>query len=753
MKFTSIEDSQKPFEGWLHERYGDCYAQICVMTTLRVKNACKDVARALLGHVPQDIEDWCKRFEMPPQGVEDLKFVLGYTNDEGHQPGSIERDPALQAYVEKYPEHWEIVKNALALPRQRGRHASAFIVASEPIANFIPIVSVSGIKVTAFSGPEVETIGGLKMDWLVVDALSHIQDCLVLIRGNKKYSDIMIEGKKVPSHRLVKTPTGDLVDIWDLPEDQEVFTDISKGKTESVFQFSTHAALQWLKHFDYVRPDGTPGINSIMAMAIFTALDRPGPLDYCVTNPDNGTKHNIMVEYARRVRGLNGSPDILSAFDKMLPKTNSLMVFQEDLQRVFQELTGCTGSEAEEFRSNIAKKKKEKVDKAYKFFMERVTPKLGEDQAQKIWDSLKTFSQYGFNAAHATAYVCISYACAWLKHYYPLQWWCSVLKNSTKEKVSEKYWQHVKGLVDLPDLNLSQKNWSICGGRVRAPIDLCYGVGDTAHKQLVAGAPYSSVEDFCKKIIEHKVSTGRSAIHSGTIYALVASGVMDSLFEEDTTIANRIDLCNRWLKHYTIENGMKYSKPKEKNITPDAIGRFQIKKGILPVYSEDLRQYLHETPSVEPGTPPMILLQNGMPYYQHLEWSSLSRTEETVQDRIVGQEEMAEMDIATELPQGGFRCAIVGYIEDVESFSYKSQGQTRTAKKFLLDVGGFKQQMVYWPDRNGSFPRQVIDSKKGTVVLAILSKTDLNRGFNIRNMSIYRLPYSATDKAIDQSTE
>src|ERR1017187_611655 len=588
---------------FLDERYGNCYAQISIMSTLRLKNAVKDIARWTFGSVPQEIEELCKRFEMPPQGVSDVKFILGYSNDEGVQQGSIERDQALQTYVNKSPEQWEIVKQSLALGRQRGRHASAFIIASKPISDFIPITTVSGVKVTAFTGPEVESVGGLKMDWLVVNALNDIQACLTSIRkrDGQGTDQALVNSRLVPGHRLVKDPVSNkLFDIWDLPNDNTVFDDVSNSRTETIFQFSTNSAIQCLKYFNYKRPNGEPAINSIESMAVFTALDRPGPLDYTVANPDSPSqRHNVMVEYARRVRGLPGSKDILPIFDKLLPETNSLIVFQEGLQKVYQELTGCTGPEAEEFRSNIAKKKKEKVDAAYKFFMEKVTPKLGEEQANGVWQSLATFGQYGFNCSHATAYCVISYACAWLKHYYPLDWWCAVLKNATKEEITEKFWPYVKDIVDLPDIKLSKPTWAIVGDRIRAPIDLCYGIGETAHAQLNEFAPYESADDFCKKIVEYRKrrsdaegNWGRSAINIGTVYTLLVSGVMDSLFDPNTSISERLDEYQKLLKKYTVEGGKKYAKSKTKYPVLDALGRYQVRKSVLPAYSEDIRELL-----------------------------------------------------------------------------------------------------------------------------------------------------------------
>ena len=723
---------------FLEKRYGDCYAQISVMTTLKLSSAVRDVARFTLGSVPLDIEDWAKRFERPPQGLPDIKFILGYDNDEGHQQGSVERDEALQAYINKYPQQWSIVKNALALPRQRGRHASAFIIASKPISDFIPITSVSGVKVTAFTGSEVESVGGLKMDWLVVSCLNDIQKCLQLLKfGNK---EIDINGRKVPSHRLVLDPiTSNFVDIWDLPQDNKVFNDISTGNTETIFQFNTNSAIQWLKYFNYPRPDGTPAINSIESMAVFTALDRPGPLDYKVSNPDMPSQsHNIMVEYARRVRGLQGSEDILPIFDKLLPKTNSLIVFQEDLQKIYQELTECTGSEAEEFRSNIAKKKKEKVDAAYKFFMDKASIKVGKEQAQQVWDGLVTFSAYGFNKSHATAYCVISYACAWLKHYYPLEWWCAVLSNASKEEVSEKFWPYVQDIVDLPDIKLSKPTWAIVNNRIRAPIDLCYGIGETAHKQLNEFAPYESIDDFCKKIVEYKKKNGnangklgRSAINIGTVHTLIASGVMESLFDPDTTIADRMDLYEKLLKKYTKEAGGKFIKSKAKYPTPDPIGRYQIKKDVLPAYAEDIRGLLQESQNISKS--------DGNVYYNFVGWDRTVGEEIKQSERIVGLQELRDIYTAIEMPQCGFKCGIVGYIESKDSFSY-GPNKSKTAKKFSIDACGFKQEMVYWAGQDGRFPKEVEDVRVGSIIVAVITKTDLNKGFSIRNMSIIRTP-------------
>jgi DNA polymerase III subunit alpha len=746
MKFLKITNSSqegtlKPyFPGWLTERYGECFAQISTLSTLKAKMAVRDVARATLGEVPQDIEDWCKRFEIPPQGIDDLKFILGWSNDEGTHQGSIERDEALKAYITKYPDQWEIVKKALSLPRQYSKHASAFIVANKSIQEFIPIITVGNARVTAFSGPEVEAVGGLKMDWLVVKCINDIQGCLNLI--DKKYkcqsNSVTINSKYVPNHRLVLDPVSEqLSDIWDLPTDLNVYQEISSGKTETVFQFNTHGAVKWLKYFNFTRPDNTPGINSIEAMAAFTALDRPGPLNYEVRNPDNlELKHNVLVEYARRVRGLEGSPDIFPIFNKLLPQTYSLIIYQEDLQRIYQELTGCTVGEAEKFRKFSAKKKPEEMAKAYVGFIQKASEKLGKEEAQQVWDSIVNFSAYSFNKSHSVSYVIISYACAWLKHHYPLEWWCAVLTNATKEKTFDEFHFFTKNFVKLPDLNKSKLTWVIEDEtNLRAPIDLCYGIGETAHAQLIKYAPYESLDDFCQKIVLHRKSNadkegtwGRSAINIGTIYTMICAGVMDSLFDSSLSVAERLDLYQSTLKKYVTAAGGKYTKSKTNYPVLDAISRYQARKDILPIYCEDIRLHYQLF-----NNNSLFKIGEGL-YYKHPEWSRREGKEVIVQDRVVGEEELTEIRNVNELPQYGYRCAVIAYVEGKETFQAKS----KTAKRFNLDACGFRSDMLYWPDNNGQFPAVIEKVTAGSIVAVVLTRNNINYGFTIRGMEILR---------------
>lgn len=759
--------------------------------------------------MPDQIEELSKQFLLPPQGVSDYNFVMGYASDEGWIPGSSQdghsgTDNALLTYIERYPDDWAIVQKSLGLGRQLGRHACAFIIANKPINEFIPLTTVSDVRVTSFTAPAVEAVGGLKMDFLVVNSLRDIQDCIKLAQhrspcGIQSEAKI-INGRRVPAHRLIQDPkTGDLVDIWDLPEDQDVFKDVAEGRTETVFQFNTNSAIQWLSHFNYKRPDGLKAIKSVEDMAAFTALDRPGPLDVLVSNPEwsgppdhPDARHNMLVEFARRARGAPGSPDVLKILEDLVPETHGVMCYQEQLQRVYQNLTDCTGSEAEEFRTNVAKKKKEKVDAAYPFFMERAGAKVGTEDAQKLWDFIKTWAQYGFNKSHAVCYAVIGYACAWLKHHYPLEWWCAVLRNASKDEVNDKFWRYCARYVALPDVQLSQENWYIDNDRVRAPVSLLHGVGEKAHEQLCKYAPYSSIDDFAEKLMNHRdssrqvvkkkkktkdgdtyvdaVSLGRSAIQRKMVYSLIVAGTMDSLFPESASVDECLYIYdNAVLKaagakveQYEYEPLVKkawksaytsYRNASKTNYqTLDPLGRYQSRKDILPAYGTDLRPIVAAT-----GLPDFLRVYDGKKMrYVWKRWNPDSRSMVETEDPIVSGERLDILNTTTKIPDGGYRCAVLAYVEDRKVFRYENK--TKEGMKLTLDVGGAKYETATFWGRDGVLCDEAKSLETGSIIAALLVRTRPEKSFLVRRFDVIRGKLQETkeeseDKESDEKSE
>jgi DNA-directed DNA polymerase III PolC len=757
-----------PEVGFLHKRFGDHFAQISVDTTLKLKSAIKDVCRVLVGRVTPEIEALTRKLPDPPQGVSDYNFVFGYTDSGNWHPGIIESDPVLQDYAVTYPEQWDIVKRALGLARQKSRHACGFVIANESIPDLgIPLTTISETTCTAFTPASVEAMGGVKMDFLVINSLNDLAAAIRLIQerhGVAPAEGMKINGKWVPQARLVPHPTMTLstpeghgpsfVDIWDLPEDQKVFKDISLGKTETVFQFNTPGAVQLLRNFAYRKGADRWAIDSVEAMSAFTALDRPGPLDAMVKNPEDDSEHNMLVEYARRARGATPSPDIFPFLDKLFPETYGIMVYQEQLQQAYQYLTGCTGPEAEEFRRNIAKKKMEKVLAAYPNFIEKASIKLGsKDDAEKAWGFFKTFGQYGFNKSHSVCYSIIGYACAYLKHHYPLEWWTAVLRNATKEEINEKFWRYCGHLIDLPDVTKSRDTFEIVNERIQAPLSLLHGVGEKAHQQLVAGRPYANIDDFCnriqqfkeagatytkkterkekknrktgevtveeKEVIKKKLAT--SALNRGICYTLLISGAMDSLFPPDYASLDMLQAYEESLARATGKKKVEPVKPEYVNV--HQLTRYQMRKQILPAYSAKLLPMFEER-GIEG------VYKDGKRYgYKWKEFVPFA----SVSD-------LERINAISPFPDNPLKVAVAAYVENVRRFNY-GDGKAKEAVDYTLDVDGGRMKFVKWGRReDGKLSEKFKTDYTGCIIIAILSKYKEGKPFTLEDIIVVQEP-------------
>lgn len=810
--------------GWFARRFGNHCAQLSVDTKLKMKSAVKDVARLLHNtDSPADreawylIEGWTRKFIMPPQGIEDYDFVMGYDSDEGvyvkgsSEPGHSGFDPALGEYIRKYPRDWEVVQKCLGLARQKSRHACAFVIAGRPIEEFIPLTTVSEVRVTSYTAASVEAVGGLKMDFLVVNSLNDLGDAIKLIQsrsGMEIPKELTVAGRRVPGHRLVPRD-GQLVDIWDLPEDPGVLADVACGRTETVFQFNTPGAVQWLRHFGKQREDGSYPIDSIQAMAAFTALDRPGPLDILVIDPDGDgrTRHNMLVEYARRARGEKGSPDVLPIFDQLIPETYGVMVYQEQLQKIYQNLTGCTGAEAEEFRTNVAKKKKEKVDAAYPGFIEHAGAKIGTENAKAAWEFFRTWAQYGFNKSHAVCYSVIGYACAYLKHHYPLEWWTSVLKNAAKNEVNEKFWRYCGHLIDLPDVVKSGVSFEIQGTRIRAPLSLLHGVGDAAHAQLVRSLPYADIGDFVRKQEQYRYDTGvvvtkkkkyrdkipnpeynpatmtkrfatisvdaekeievlklgYSALNRKVIYTLILSGAMDSLFPATMPdgspfmVLDQLQTYERVLAEVKTDMGPicdkgKYAGQKkpikveavdEKYLNIKELSRYQMRKAILPAYGADLSKML-----VQANTPGIRMHQDqhsgeSFPLYK---WMP-PHGHHFEEIELVTCEGLEYYSQDHYIAQGErVYVAVAAYVLEMGTFSFTKDGTQKHACKIQLDIEGARFEFVKWGDKEGRIPDKFKESLKGAIVIVCLSKFKSDKPFAIDDIIPIEMPLDHKDE-------
>jgi DNA-directed DNA polymerase III PolC len=649
--------------GYLYGKYGNKAAQISTKTTVRLKSAIKDTNRYFNGKVDPDIDLLTEGLPPPPQGVPDDKFVFGYSDDDGNEiVGLIDTSEDLKKYATSRPKEWDVVQKAMGITRSFSQHASAFVLSDMPIEDTMP---TRDGHITQYSAKDVESAKLIKYDFLVVSQLKDIRVCLDMI--NKKNGDSKVVGNF--------THDGKDTYIWDLPEISEVFKSIWDGSTETLFQINTMSMIPVVK-------DMLP--NSIMDIATVQALVRPGPMDYV----DPSTGRNMVQEYLLRRKG-ESDPDIKELAD-ILPETYGIIVYQEQLTRIGRSLAGFSGTEAENLRKHMAKKNMVELMKIKPSFMEGATKKVVPGVAEAIWERMVTFGRYGFSIIHAVEYSLITYACMFLKHFYPLEWWAAVLTNAKETEISGEFWRYVKGIVLPPDINLSSDIMVVDyeNNKIRSKLGVIRGLGEKNTEPLVTGRPYADIQDFVNKDV-----AGPALAHK-----LIHVGVLDSLFPSRMSIVEKLKMYEDCVQKFAFAEKVRNAeitgkklrllKPKEGEIPENYINLHPIKdaamrKSVLPSLPIDLHTLgkKYSKSLVEYTTLPAVMSPKGY------------RTP------LVDGETMKRLDDlpGENIPDDKY-FASTCFVIEAKEFSY-SKG-TRRALKLILDSDGYVSEKVLWPDYN-----------------------------------------------------
>lgn len=311
-------------------------------------------------------------------------------------------------------------------------HAAGVIIGDgNPLTDYVPVFYNPNMEEWTVSCDmiEAETIGLLKMDFLGLNNLDVITETVNRI---KKYRNIDL-------------------DLNNIPFDDEVIRNIyAEGQTTSVFQFESKGMREMLKQF---KP------TSFEDIILLNAAYRPGPMDF-------------LPAIMKSKRGEEEPYYCVPELKDILSSTYGYPIYQEQLMDIFSICAGFSQEEADNIRRFMSKKKTEKF-MTYKvqFIKGLINHGSSEKDANNLWDSLVSFSQYAFNKSHATAYALVSYQTAYLKYYYPNYYMCAVLNNASVKKLKGILYECKEMGINvlLPDINRSYENFENSGD------DIIYG--------------------------------------------------------------------------------------------------------------------------------------------------------------------------------------------------------------------------------------------------------------------------------------
>ena len=278
------------------------------------------------------------------------------------------------------------------------------------------------IPATQFNLKYIEKAGLVKFDILGLKTLSIISRTENLIKQYDKNFNIL----------QIKL------------DDKNVFGLLSKGETTGVFQLESKGMQNALKG---LKPDRFEDIIAVVA------LYRPGPME------------NIP-SYINRKHGIE---KVIYMHEKLIPileETYGIFIYQEQVMQAAQILAGYTLSTADILRRAMGKKDKVEMDMQRQNFING-TVKIGlsKQNSSEIFDQISAFAGYGFNKSHAAAYALIAYQCAWLKHYYPQEFFSSLMTfdQDNTDKLSIFINDLKRMSIDFlpPNINKSNDNFTV----------------------------------------------------------------------------------------------------------------------------------------------------------------------------------------------------------------------------------------------------------------------------------------------------
>lgn len=101
--------------------------------------------------------------------------------------------------------------------------------------------------------------------------------------------------------------------------------------------------------------------------------------------------------------------------------------FQEDTIKFLQDICGLSGSESDNIRRAIGRKKKDILEKAMPKILDGYCEKsdkprnIAEQEAKTFLQIIEDSASYQFGYNHSTGYSMVGYLCAYMRYYYPLE--------------------------------------------------------------------------------------------------------------------------------------------------------------------------------------------------------------------------------------------------------------------------------------------------------------------------------------------
>jgi DNA polymerase III subunit alpha len=476
---------------YLTTKYKDSVAHIITFGKLKARMVIRDVGR-VLGLPYGFVDSISKMIPFDPSRPQSLTEC-------------INSEPRLQKLVKEDPRVKKLTELSLKLEglnRNVATHAAGVVIADRKLTEVVPLYKDAAADLllpsTQFDMYSAENAGLIKFDFLGLKTLTVINRTQKLI--NKKVKGFKIED----------------IDF----EDQKVFELLSSGNTVGLFQVESAGMREALLQ---MKP------NHIEDIIALVALYRPGPMSNIPIY--NDCKHGRQ------------TPDYLHPLlEDILKPTYGVIIYQEQVMQIAQKLSGFTAGEADILRRAMGKKKRAELEKQKQGFIAGALKNgINKDVAASIFLKIEPFAEYGFNKSHAAAYAIISYQTAFLKTYYPKEFFAAsmTMDISNQNKLSE-FHEELKRIdikVIRPDINMCFADFQFDENNFYYALGGIKSVGYEAILNVVKerklNGNFKSINDFLNRV-------NPKDINKLQLEGLVKAGAFDNIENNRQALFNSI---------------------------------------------------------------------------------------------------------------------------------------------------------------------------------------------------------------------
>ena len=261
----------------------------------------------------------------------------------------------VQNFINEVEQHENLKKVMLGIEgviSGRGSHASGVFVMPDGYVNhFGSMKTSSGLTITQFEAHDVEAVGGIKIDFLSIDALDRIRESM----------DILIDNKKIEDQGSVKATYDKYLhpNVIDL-ENPELYKAINSGDIPHIFQFQSGMGRQGIKK---VQPQNFAQVGATNSLIRMTTTGEQ-LIDKYIRFRDNPQDwEDEMIE-----NGLNKQER--EVIHKLLDKTFGINDTQEMLMLMVMDknISNFSLKMANKMRKSVAKKSKKLQEEQKEIF-------------------------------------------------------------------------------------------------------------------------------------------------------------------------------------------------------------------------------------------------------------------------------------------------------------------------------------------------------------------------------------------------